>query len=882
MTDGDLVQYWQNKANPSKNFSQDSSTASPTYYASLSAVNLENQYTFPTLRYFGTPGNEFVFNKEMTVIMLCSITRQKTIATGTVDRRMFELSAANVVSNQLVGQPQTSMYVPLLVSENVLGWTGTPDSYGITIGSGINQRWPSPSPGVGDQRNNYNYRNACQRGLDISQNISEAYMITSRLADNFLVNLEGLNRTNAIDGDGTLLNYQSLGGSPIGILKAALVSFGQFTGAIYEILVYDRALSFEELNDIQNYFYRKWTPVGVKIKRDVYPENSGNWSTMNWSIGSEPSPWNTIRSTDEVYTNEGYLVNIDTDIHVDSLVNKNLKDINNILAIGTGNNGTFNLTNGVSITADLVSTSANHYWITLSPAATATINGSFYGGYSTPALRFFTTPPGRYASDSELQTYLTGLGLVEGVTNSAIDRIANSTVSKNKVYALSADGTCSLTINGNIVSASKTRKYLNPAGQGYRPVFWNSTAPLFLNGDIIARGVTWNSNGSGNITNLNRVYHIVTSGPFYMKGDIYPSRVYNNLGQPWNFGLSSSNVTYLTGNVYTGTGDNGWSIINSNGALYIEGNLETDFGSPNNNGRALICSGNSKTFIKGNVLGSKIGVNTNTTNVYALQLNDNSYCSIVGDVYGGVGNRFSGGILLENTASLMVSGNIHSLVGPGIFSNSVSAVSAYYINEGINHSGGEYSTAPIIARKMFLSDAPNNNKKFTKFQKTDGDKTFYWTDQLTFSHPLSADVKYNLLYGPSYSLSGSMHIPETSAVAWDIPIKTDVRINKLIPGERYEIISIDPFVPFTDFGAESNIPGVTFVSTGSSTRGGLGIARTLGKSVVTTVDIMRENINNMDPGSSHHPTWRTFLDNNITHFETISSLAKCYNYFTKT
>jgi hypothetical protein len=339
---------------------------------------------------------------------------------------------------------------------------------------------------------------------------------------------------------------------------------------------------------------------------------------------------------------------------------------------------------------------------------------------------------------------------------------------------------------------------------------------------------------------------------------------------------------FLTGNVYTGTDQNNYSIINSSGALYKEGNLETDVGAPNNDGRALICSGNSKTYIKGNVLGSKISVVTNTTNVYTLQLNNSSYCSIIGDVYGGVGNRFSGGILLENTASLMVSGNTYSLVGPGIFSNSVSAVSAYYTDDGINYSGGEYSTPPIIARKMFLLDAPDNNKKFTKFQKADGGKTFYRTDQLTFSHPPSADVKYNLRYGPSYSLSGSMHIPETSAVAWDIPVKTDVRINRLIPGERYEIISTDPFVPFTDFGAESNIPGVTFVATGSSTRGGLGIARTVGKSVVTTVDIMRENVNNMDPGSPYHPTWRTFLDNNITRFETISALAKCYNYLPET
>ncbi len=872
IADGDLVQYWQNKANPAKSFIQTSSTSSPTYYATLSVVNLENQYTNPTLRYFGSPGNEFVFNKEITVIMLCSITRQKTIGTGSVDKRMFELSAANVVNNQIAGQPQTSMFVPLMVSENSLGWTGTPDSYGVTVGSGLN-RDEVYIPGGTDNRNSYNYRNVCQIGLDISQNISEAFMITSRLADNFLVNFEGLNRTNALSANGTLLNYRQQDGSPVGVLKAALVSFGQFTGAIYEILVYDKALSIEELNDIQNYFYRKWTPVGVKIKRDVYPENSGDWSTMNWSIGSEPSPWNIIQPTDEIYANNGYTVNIDTNIHVDSIVNKRVKDINNVLTLGTNNSDAFNLTNGISITADLVSTSSNTYWLTLSPAATATIYGSFYGG-GAGTVQIFLTHLKRFASDSEIRNYLIPFGY-----DNTFDAVSNGTVYKNKVYTLSAAGTTSLTINGDIVSSGKKRKYMGAAYQGYRPVNWSSSSPLFLNGNIIYRGYTSNNSTPAG---TNRVFHVVTSGPFYMKGDIYPSRVYNNISGVYNYGVYSTNVMFLTGNVYAGTGIEGVSIVNDGGELYVNGNLEADSGAPSDGARAIVSTGNGKNYIKGNILGTKINIAANSTNVYTLELRNNSFCSVIGDVYGGVGNTLAAGILAGNTSSLNVSGNVYPLVGPGIYSTSTSAVSVYFTNEGINYSGGEYSVPAILANRMFIVDAPNPVKKFTKFQKTDGNKTFYWTDSLTFSHPPSADVKYNLLYGPSYSLSGTMHIPETSAVAWDIPVKTNVRVNKIIPGERYEIIYSDPFVPFTNFGAESNIPGVTFVATGSSSRGGLGIAKTVGKSVVTTVDIMREKVNNMDPGDPYNPTLRTFLENSITRFETISALAKCYNYYPET
>lgn len=880
---GDFIRYWKNKANPSKSFTQSISNKPPTYYANLSAVNFENAFTDPYLRYSAGPGDEFVFDKQITVIMLCSVGSQSH---SNSSKTMLELSAAYINANDT---SNLSIYTPLRVSGNVVGWTGADDTFGATVGSGLNMN-PFSLPGTMFNYAQYAHVNAGALGIDLSQNISDAYMFTSRLSDYSFCNFSGLTRSETISADGVLLNLGAFAGSPRGILKSVQTSIGYFIGAVYEVLIYDKALSFDELTDIQNYFYRKWTPIGVKIKRDVYPKSSGNWNSVNWSINSEPFPWNQITPTDSICTNNGYSVNIDTNIHVRKITNnRNISDIENPILQTIGNAGTFNITNNVSITADFVGVGSGHYFITISPTVSAVINGSFYGGGSLVRVPIYKTASNSFIHSTELRNYLVARSLIDPSDSTATNNVTYSdiggsrvgAIGLNRTFILSAEDQSSLTVNGNITSTvGPNRLYMGGPYQGYRAIQWNSTSPLFINGDIIMRGVVGNSNAPGG---LNRCWHVVSSGPIYMKGDIYPSRVQKQIDANYNYGIESTNVVYLTGNVYGGPngGHSYIGIYNRGGELYIEGDLIVDNGLPttgDNINNAVYCDGNSKTYIKGNVLGPRI---ESGNNIYALNLRGTSYAYVLGNVEGGGGAVDCGGIRVQDTASVEVSGDVLPIVGPAIYSTSTTPISVYLINDGLNYSGGEYSVPPILAKKMFISESSDINKKFTKFQKDEGngkDFTFYLTDSLTFSYPLSEHVRYGLTYGPSYSLSGAMHIPETSAVAWNVPVNTDVRITELKAGERYEIITVDPFVPFTNFGAKSNTPGLTFTATGPSTRGGLGIARQTGKSVVTTVDIMRENVSNMNPGTHNNPMLRTFLENSITEFETISAIAKSFNY----
>ena len=852
VNDGSLIQYWENKVDPAKSFTQNSNLTSPTYYQSLSAINLESQYTDPYLAYIATPGNEFVYNKEQTTIVLGSFTKQRH-TTG--HKYIFQ-------QIDTVGTLSTKIYAPLLITTTSTGWDGTSYEYGHhAFGSGLNRT------------DNYAYYNLGARGYNVHQGIDEASMLVSRLADNSLINYNGLSKTDTVSSDCTLLNFFELGGSPVGTLSAAETRIGQYVGAVYEVLVYDRALTFNELKDINYYFYRKWTPAGLKILRDVYPVASGNWSNPAiWSINTEPAGWNTIVPTDYIYTDGGHVVDIDVDAHVEAIINK---DLHSLFWIASGDNGRFNITNGVSLTADFDNRSVENYYVTMSPAATATITGSFYTeGYHTEADLWVKELSGLVIATNadnagipRLRNRLLAEKLIN--INNNIDRVeVNQTyVLRSNVWTLSAGSNSSLTINGNITCLPRRVRYKGYAGQGYKAINWASNAPLNINGDVLFESYVWWSGLYAlpivNYGHLNVVGNVRLAGIVGYSRGSYVQGITNY----------STGTLSITGNVNEGLSTGGWGVINYGGTVHLNGNAECVTGSGYYSG-TIYNSNNGKLYIKGDVKGPQIN---GLEAAYSVRCVNDSYTSIVGNVYGGVGAIDAGGIWVENTASVVISGDLIPNYNPAIYSTSTTPLSVFLVNDGINYSTGEYSVCSIVARSKYIKESDILSKKFTRFTSSTNTPIYYWSSALagTFTFPATNNVRTGLVYGTP-STTGTMDVPPVTAVTIDCPIdENNVTITNLIPGRRYEIVELDSFYSFKNVGADANAIGVSFVATNPAPYG-TAVAKTVGTAVINSMELLDEDLDNLTIGSNTNPTLGTAL-RNLVLTESVSAIAKGFN-----
>ena len=141
-------------------------------------------------------------------------------------------------------------------------------------------------------------------------------------------------------------------------------------GVIAEVIVYLRCLTQEEIQDVEYYLSRKWFPTGP---RTVYALSSVSLdNTLAFSISGEPSPWNTLLSSDILFTN-GYSLTANTNIQ--------LRGITNQITSQFLSGGSVTLLNGVTYTGDVIG-GTRPYAVTLEPSSTCTINGNIYGsGY---------------------------------------------------------------------------------------------------------------------------------------------------------------------------------------------------------------------------------------------------------------------------------------------------------------------------------------------------------------------------------------------------------------------------------------------------------------------------------------------------------------------
>jgi hypothetical protein len=166
------------------------------------------------------------------------------------------------------------------------------------------------------------------------------------------------------DGFGwTLANsFRDSGGGNSTGNKGQYINYG-------EIIFYNRALTQEEINDVETYLYTKWRS---NTPREVWALDNGLLSSSSiFSISGEPAPFNTLLSSDFIFTN-GYTLTAVTD----QLVNK----ITNARTPVTGRaGGHVVMSQGVTLSASIVGGTAP-YTVLVPSNTTCSIVGAVYGG----------------------------------------------------------------------------------------------------------------------------------------------------------------------------------------------------------------------------------------------------------------------------------------------------------------------------------------------------------------------------------------------------------------------------------------------------------------------------------------------------------------------
>lgn len=151
-------------------------------------------------------------------------------------------------------------------------------------------------------------------------------------------------------------------------------------GNLYEIVLYNRELTKDEINDVEDYLMRRW--YSVLSSRQVWALSDGELSSSNiFSISSEPSPFNVLLSSDIIYTN-GYTLTATANQYINVLTNAPTP-------VTGRSGGVVVMTEGVTLSAKVIGGSAPGA-ILVPPNTNCTIIGNVHGGasrYETTNLR---------------------------------------------------------------------------------------------------------------------------------------------------------------------------------------------------------------------------------------------------------------------------------------------------------------------------------------------------------------------------------------------------------------------------------------------------------------------------------------------------------------
>jgi hypothetical protein len=335
-----------------------------------------------------------------------------------------------------------------------------------------------------------------------------------------------------------------------------------YKGDISEVIVYNRALTNAEREDVEYYLTRKWNFLN-SIPRQTYAIKNGLWSdSATWSVSAEPSPWNFPLSADNAYTNT-FTVTADSSTKVDTIRNSALAP--NILS-----GGSFVLANGVSLSANVFGGTAP-YIVTLLPTASATLVGTIQAGSTVEFNSVSATQNSSLTIVGDVyggQILTTGQSslIYENDTQNYI--FGNIYGGKGRGYGVYVRGNSTLNVVGNVLGgtsqATSGAHGINFAGSSKGNIIGNvygrfdrgaavsmgSTSVVNITGSVISETLAKSIEQSSALSNLTITGDVtdilVSSGTLNVLGNVYARA---NDGQ---YGINSSlsnNVVSITGNI---------------------------------------------------------------------------------------------------------------------------------------------------------------------------------------------------------------------------------------------------------------------------------------------------------------------------------------------
>jgi hypothetical protein len=421
----------------------------------------------------------------------------------------------------------------------------------------------------------------------------------------------------------------------------------------------------------------------------------------------------------------------------------------------------------VSVTGNINATGVSGIGLSIAAFNSLILNGNLTGGTSAAALYFTAWPAG--TSTATVTGTLTG-GSASEAAAIRIDGSASSTgtltVNGNCVaglggYALRnfSGAAVTIVINGN-VSGAATGSFSSVVQQG-------SSSTMTINGTVTGGGT---SGVGANHT---------SGGTLIINGNVSAG------GGTSAFGATNTGIGIMTinGDVTAGAGQTAYGATNgSTGRLNINGNVTAGNG---NQAHGVNNSSTGTVVINGNVIGgasggSAHGVNNASTGIIIVN----------GTATGGIGNSCMGAIN-SSTGTLIVkrakgngfgAGSVGIQQTYGVYSNSQG--SQTYVEEIEMGSRGAF---PTFNHVLFLNKSTNSALFYTSgllSTKTLVDAS------VSGLMPSGYDVRNGVIYNAG-NIVGTMNVPSTNNVAYNVPVDSGVGTAILRPQDVWDYMRIN-------------------------------------------------------------------------------------------
>lgn len=596
-----------------------------------------------------------------------------------------------------------------------------------------------------------------------------------------------------------------------------------------EVIVYNRALTPEEIIRVENYLVRKWQR---QLPRQVWALSDGHLSaTEIFSISSEPAPFNVLLSSDIIYTN-GYTLTASVNQMV-GVVTNNRTPITNKAG------GQIVMTQGVTLSASVIG-GVGPYTVFVPSNTSCDIVGNIFGGgefndtvINTPVSAIFN--PGVYIDRSGVLTLsgsiyggfsLSGVGLctdggsfqynnfIQGGGTYINDNGGYTPVGGHRSFGVSA-------INSNLhLSSCRIQYGLNTAG-----MFTNNCNVILTNCIVEARHDINTNNTSQGPANLYAgcVCYVCEQTNLSGISTMFIGATSTNI-------TSSSNINYQTDTTRRHSGTALWATLSSNIFLskcYIEGSRRaaipihygTDTPNLGFNQAVRLSTRSALTGVSCTVNSARNSTITSESNVgkTAIYIEAGSFCWFqnstlnaeptvifnrgiynagtlifsgvirggyrgVNTTYPGIYNigtlsaegvitpNYSGSPAIDNESNgiAVVRGNI---TPGGPLCNTITSrgsLTAFY-SEPLQASIRGFVPINAVQCVFVTLCSDSLNTRFS----VDGVQNFvnYFDKAYTFNLPLTTDVLKDYVYGPNRSLTGVSIIPEISSVITGVPVR---------------------------------------------------------------------------------------------------------------